>query len=198
LLTEQTISKSVSIQSPITGYVAKVNVNVGKYVNPIDVIFELIDPSDIHLNLKVYEKDLSKIAIGQSLMAYTNHEPTKLHQCNIILIGQELSAERSTSVHCHFKKYDKALLPGMYMNAEIEVKSHDVFVLPQAAIVSFEGNDYVFKQLAGNQFEIIAVKLGEKERGLVAITNYEALLNQTIVEKGAYTLLMKMKNSAEE
>jgi hypothetical protein len=38
--------------------VSKVNVNIGKYVNPSDVLFELINPDDIHLNLKVYEKIL--------------------------------------------------------------------------------------------------------------------------------------------
>jgi cobalt-zinc-cadmium efflux system membrane fusion protein len=38
-----------------------VNVNIGKYVNPSDVLFEFINPDDIHLNLKVYEKDLENL-----------------------------------------------------------------------------------------------------------------------------------------
>ena len=50
------ISKSVNIYSPIDGFVSKVNVNIGKYVNPADILFELINPDDIHLNLKVFEK----------------------------------------------------------------------------------------------------------------------------------------------
>ena len=32
----------------------KVNVNIGKYVNPSDILFELINPEDIHLNLTVF------------------------------------------------------------------------------------------------------------------------------------------------
>jgi cobalt-zinc-cadmium efflux system membrane fusion protein len=52
------ITKSVPVYSSINGFVSKVNVNIGKYVNPSDVLFELINPDDIHLNLKVYEKDL--------------------------------------------------------------------------------------------------------------------------------------------
>ena len=55
-LSEKNISKSVNIYAPITGFVSKVNVNIGKYVNPADVLFELINPTDIHLNLKIFGK----------------------------------------------------------------------------------------------------------------------------------------------
>jgi cobalt-zinc-cadmium efflux system membrane fusion protein len=55
------ITKSVPVYSSINGFVSKVNVNIGKYVNPSDVLFELINPDDIHLNLKVYEKDLQNL-----------------------------------------------------------------------------------------------------------------------------------------
>ena len=50
-ISETNISKSVNIVSPINGFVAKVNVNIGKYVSPTDVLFELINPLDVHLNL---------------------------------------------------------------------------------------------------------------------------------------------------
>uniref|UniRef100_UPI001C2EFBAC efflux RND transporter periplasmic adaptor subunit n=1 Tax=Mucilaginibacter humi TaxID=2732510 RepID=UPI001C2EFBAC len=46
------ISRSVNIYSPITGFVSKVNVNIGKYVSPTEVLFELVNPTDIHRHLK--------------------------------------------------------------------------------------------------------------------------------------------------
>src|SRR5690606_17995829 len=60
-LSENTIIKNAPLYSQINGFVSKVNVNIGKYVSPSEVLFELIDPSDIHLNLKVYEKDVNKL-----------------------------------------------------------------------------------------------------------------------------------------
>ena len=45
------ISRSINIYSPINGFVTAVNVNIGKYVNPSDVLFELVNPTDIHLAL---------------------------------------------------------------------------------------------------------------------------------------------------
>ena len=38
-LSEQNISKSITIKAPFDGFVSKVNVNIGKYVNPSDVVF---------------------------------------------------------------------------------------------------------------------------------------------------------------
>ena len=70
-------SRNVNLYSSIDGFVSRVNVNIGKYVNPSDVLFELINPEDIHLNLKVFEKDLSKLSIGQKLLAFNNNQPDK-------------------------------------------------------------------------------------------------------------------------
>ena len=52
------ISSKVNILSPIDGYVSKVNVNVGKYLSPNDILFELINPDDIHLNIQIKLNDL--------------------------------------------------------------------------------------------------------------------------------------------
>lgn len=198
-LSEKTISKSVNIYAPINGFVSKVDVNIGKYVNPADVLFELINPSDIHLNLKIFEKDITKLSIGQKLMAYTNNQPDKKHLCEIILISKDLSAdEHSAEVHCHFENYDKNLLPGMYMNADIDIKSNNVLALPKESIVNFEGKEYVFVIVGENQFQMTEVKTGNSENGFIEILDNESLSENSIVTKGAYTLLMKLKNKADE
>jgi membrane fusion protein, heavy metal efflux system len=194
------ISKSISIPSPISGFVSKVNVNIGKYVNPSDVLFEIIDPSDIHLALTIFEKDVNKLFIGQKLIAYTNTNPEKKYNCKIILIGKDFSNDRSVEVHCHFENYDKSLVPGMYMNAEIEVKSDSVFALPSDAIVNYENKQYAFISKGNNQFEIREVKTGNSENGFteIILDDNQNLKDDSLVTKGAYTLLMKMKNTSDE
>ena len=192
------ISRSINIYSPINGYVSAVNVNTGKYVNPSDVLFELVNPTDIHLALSVFEKDLDKLFIGQKLMAYTNSQPEKKYPCEIILISKNLTDNRTAEVHCHFELYDKTLLPGMFMNADIEIKSNDVTTLPNEALVRYENKQYVFIATGGSQFEMIEVEAGDSENGFTAITIDKKLSNETFVIKGAYNLLMKMKNTAGE
>jgi cobalt-zinc-cadmium efflux system membrane fusion protein len=199
-LNESNLSRSINVYSSIDGFVSKVNVNIGKYVNPSDVLFELINPEDIHLNLAVFEKDLDKLSIGQKLLAFNNNQPDKKHPCEIILISQDLSADRSADVHCHFEDYDKTLLPGMYMNAEVEIKLQNALSINEDAIVSHEGKDYVFVEKGNRQFEIVEVKKGVTENGFSEITTLDGkdMLNASIVTKGAYALLMQLKNKSEE
>lgn len=193
----KSISKSINIYSPINGYISKVNVNIGKYVSPSDVLFEIVDPSDIHLALTVFEKDINQLTIGQSVLAYTNTNPEKKYSCEIILIGKEFTENRSAEIHCHFTKYDKVLLPGMYMNAEIELNNKQSNVLPSDAIVNYENKNYVFVSKANKQFEMKEVSIGTTENGFVEVISADNLIEATIVIKGAYSLLMKMKNLEE-
>lgn len=197
-LTENNLSKSIRLTAPFDGFVSKVNVNIGKYVNPTDVLFELVDPKDIHLNLKVFEKDLIQLNVGQKLYAYSNSQPDKKFKCEIILISQDITSDRTAEVHCHFEKYDKTLLPGMYMNAEIDLKNKVSLAVEEKAVVNFEGASYLFIKTGKSTFEMREVKLGNAENGWVEVINKEQFMNQNIVTDGAYTLLMSLKNESEE
>jgi membrane fusion protein, heavy metal efflux system len=192
------ISRTINLHSPINGYVSAVNVNIGKYVNPSDVLFELVNPSNIHLALMVFEKDLDKLFIGQKLVAYTNNDPEKKYPCEIILISKNLSDERSAEIHCHFEQYDKTLIPGMFMNADIEIKSNKAKVLPEDAIVRYENKQYVFIDRGNSQFEMMEIKAGNSENGFTEVLVDDKAANEKFVVKGAYAVLMKMKNTADE
>lgn len=192
------ISRSINIYSPINGFVSAVNVNIGKYVNPSDVLFELVNPDDIHLALTVFEKDINKLYIGQKVYAHTNTDVAKKYPCSIILISKSLSKDRSTEVHCHFEQYDKSLLPGMYMNADIEVTSSLADAVPDDAVVRFENRQYVFVTKGAGRYEMREVQTGASENGFTAIRDAASFSGQQIVTKGAYSLLMAMKNTSDE
>lgn len=198
-LTENNISKSVNIHSPIDGYVTKVNVNIGKYISPTEIMFELVNPTDIHLALKVFEKDLPKLFIGQELIAFTNNNPNKKYDCEVLLMGKDINADGYTDVHCHFEQYDKVLIPGTYMNAEIKVKNRQAIVLPADAVVRHDGKHFIFKEVAKQKYAMLEVEVGETENGLTELMVPETMLKESgkYVIKGAYTLLMMLKNEAE-
>jgi len=197
-LDENNLSRTINLFAPINGFVSSVNVNIGKYVNPSDVLFELINPEDIHLILTVFEKDIQLITIGQKLLAYTNYDVSKKFPCEILLISQNLNSDRSVDVHCHFDSFDKRLIPGMYMNAEIEYNTNDALVLPDDAIVNFESKNYVFISKSATDFEMKEVTIGESENGFTQLLNADFIKNKNVVVKNAYNLLMTLKNRAEE
>jgi len=191
------ISRRVNIHSPISGYVSRVNVNIGKYLSPTEVLFDLINPSDIHLALKVFEKDLDKIRKGQQVLAFTNSRPERKLACEVILVGKDLSAERTAEVHCHFQQYEPDLLPGTFMNAELAVESRQATVLPDDAIVSFEGKEYIF--IPGKDgFTMTEVQTGNSENGVTEILAPADLRRTHCVTKGAYSLLMFLKNKSDQ
>ncbi|WP_300674760.1 efflux RND transporter periplasmic adaptor subunit [Soonwooa sp.] len=197
-VTSSNIKRSIPVYSSINGFVSKVNVNIGKYVTPSDILFELINPNDIHLNLKVYEKDLQLLKTGQRFVAFTNSEPNKKFYGEILLTSKDVGPDGIADVHCHFENYDHSLIPGMYMNAVIETQNAFVDALPEDSIVSFEGKDYVFVEVKKQTYKLTPVQLGESENGFVKVQNASDFKGKKIVTKNAYTLLMKLKNTEEE
>lgn len=197
-LNANNISKSVNILSPIDGFVSKVNVNIGKYTSPTDVLFELVNPKDIHLALDVFEKDVNQLAIGQKVITYTTDKPDKKYEAEIILISKNLNEDRMASVHCHFEKFDATLLPGMFMNAEVEITNNKGLTVKDEAVVRWQNMHYVFLSQGNNAFKMVPVTLGNANAGMQQISATGISANTNIVTKNAYALLMKLKNSAEE
>jgi len=192
------ISRTVPLSAPFDGYVSRVLVNTGKYIGPSEVLFELVNPQDLHLQLKVFEKDLGALRTGQPLVAYTNSNPGKKYEGQIILIGKNLSEDRALEVHAHLKQYDELLIPGLYMNAEIEIPGSPVPSLPDECLLTYEGQHYVFQKLDKDRFELLEVQTGSTGNGWTEIKNPEKLKDASIVQSGAYTLLMALKNKGTE
>lgn len=198
-LTENNISKSVTLRSPINGFVSKVNVNIGKYVTATDVLFELINPEDIHAALTVFEKDLAKVSIGQKVKVSFVDDPSTEYECEIILVTRNVDENRSALVHCHFESQPKNLVPGMFLNAGIMINNASVLTVPEDAVVRYENKHFVFEVTGKNEFRLLEVVPGERENGRIAVSSKAAdLATTTIVTANAYAVLSKMKNTAEE
>ena len=194
-LNENNISRAINFNAPINGYVTKVNVNIGKYVTPTDILFEIIDPSDLHLRLIVYENDATNLKVGNKVSFYTNNDIRKKYLAKVAVINPNINEDRTTDVHCHLENESVRLYPGTSANAEIELNDAKVNALPEEAIVKWQNKPFVFVKTEANTFKMIPVELGVITNGFVEIkTN---LSKQEIVTTNAYTLLMQLKNSAD-
>jgi cobalt-zinc-cadmium efflux system membrane fusion protein len=198
-LNESTISRSVPIYSPISGFVSKVNINIGKYVNAADVLFELINPDDIHAALTVFEKDLGKVQPKQKVMVTFVDDPSTEYECEVLLVTKNVDDNRSALVHCHFEKRPKQLLPGMFLNARIKVNNAEVTAVPEAAVVRYGNDEFLLESKEGNSFSLLPVQTGMKENGMVEVAAQTGDLNgKTVIVKNAYAVLSQIKNPGEE
>ena len=194
-LTEHSISRTVRLLSPINGYVKGVQVNTGKYINPSDVVMELINPNDIHISLTVFENDASHLKKGQKVTWFTNDNPGEKRTATIELITPAIGDDRSTEVHCHPDGNTTGLLPGTFVVAEIETGGVSGTSLPDEAIVKWENKNYVFAEAGKDRYQMIAVETGMSTGGHTQIKT--PLPAGRIVTRNAYTLLMKLKNEGE-
>jgi cobalt-zinc-cadmium efflux system membrane fusion protein len=198
-LTEEKISRNAAIRSPINGYVSKVNVNPGKFVQPADVLFELINPDDIHAALTVFEKDLRKVSIGQRVSISFVDEPEKGYPGEIILVNRNVDESRSAIAHCHFLSHPAHLLPGMFLNATIAVKTEQISAVPEGALLRRADKEYVFVQIAPQTFRLTEVTSGTRSNGQVAITSDTGqLAGKQIVTGNAFSVLSALLNTGEE
>ncbi|MFF5384193.1 efflux RND transporter periplasmic adaptor subunit [Pedobacter suwonensis] len=219
-LNEGNIRSQINIYSPISGYVTKVNVNTGKFVAPNDVMFEIVNSSNLHVELNVFEKDAQLVKKGQKVVFSLTNDSTQ-RTAVVQLVGGEITADKTVTVHA-IAQGSNGFIPGTYLKAFIETGAVKVMTLPAAAVVDFEGKKYIFvnndadskgkavkpvkedAQGAENSgpsyhFEMVEVSTGITDGGYLEV-NVPAGRDFTgkVVLKGTYDLLSKMKNSEEE
>jgi cobalt-zinc-cadmium efflux system membrane fusion protein len=205
-LHEDDITRAVAVVSPIAGYVKAVNVNVGKYVAPTDVLFEIVNSDKLYLELTLFEKDADKVSAGQKIRFFINNE-TEQHDAVIYQTGKSVNADKTFKVYAIVDGKCKNVLPGMYVNAIVEASTDSVTALPSEAIVSFDDKDYIFvfeknKEENGKPFteyRMVEIQTGVTDDGFTEVILPKEIDIKTakIVIKGAYNLLSAKKNAGE-
>jgi cobalt-zinc-cadmium efflux system membrane fusion protein len=197
-LSYDNIRSTINLYAPLNAYVTVVNVNIGQYVNTAEAIFKLVNLEHLHAELQIFERDIHAISIGQKIKFQTANENT-VRTGTVHLIGKEISTDRTVRVHCHLDKEDENLLPGMYITATVETGTQETDVLPVNAVLSFEGEDFVFLQQKNNQFRLTPIKTGQSTAEYIAVTLPDGFDKELpIVTGGAFNLLGMLKNTQEE
>ncbi|MBL0315298.1 MAG: efflux RND transporter periplasmic adaptor subunit [Flavobacteriales bacterium] len=198
-LNEENISRMLPLKAPISGYVSDLKTKIGQYVNPTDIILSITNNTRPFLILRVFEKDISSLKSGQKVQANSSAFPEQIFSCSIVSIGRELDQNRSVDVVCTFDNTTNDLRPGLYFTGETEVQLKDGLLVPSEAVVHYENKNYIFVTTGQRAFLMTEVELiGEHEQQsaiqLLSPTTTDSI---QIAGRGAYSILMKMKNSEE-
>ncbi len=196
---------NISLRATIGGYVTEVNAKLGSTIPEGQTIFSIVDNSKMHVDLLVYEKDLSKVSIGQRVrFILTNQSDTEIGG-EIYNIGKSFANEtKSVAVHADIDDNNSNLIPGMYINALIDIGSATVKALPEEAIVLAEGRNFIFiiaeDDLSNDDdqfaFKRIEVKTGASQLGFVEVILLEEVPpGHKIVIKGAYYVQSHLQKS---
>ena len=196
-LTDTTIQTTIGILAPISGYVTSVNASTGMFLSPGDIAVTLVNTDHIHIELSVYESDLSRISIGQNVRFKVQSDLSAWHDASIYLINRVIEgSKRTVMVHCHLEDESLArnLTPGMFVEAEIVTRQDSIPALPEEAVVKMENKSWVLVWKGNadksSSFERREVTVGSEYKGFYPFLNANDFTPETIfLTRGAFGLM---------
>ncbi|MGL6125941.1 efflux RND transporter periplasmic adaptor subunit [Chryseobacterium artocarpi] len=191
------IRSKINIYAPFSGFVSKILVNNGQYINPADTLFELINPTGLLLELKVFENDVNDVKVGQEILVYNNQNLDLKSNAKIVSLVPSIENGGSATAIAKLSTTNTEFVKGMYINAEVNISCRYTQGLPNDAVVAFENKNYVFEDIGKSKYKMIPVVTGISDDQFTEILKADFLKDKKIVQKGAYSLLMMLKNKAE-
>ncbi len=184
-LEEGHIQPDVALRAPITGFVTAVNHHRGQFVEPREVSFHIVDLSDLHLHLNVFETDVAKVRKGQLIRFRLAGGGGETFLGEISLISPQGSEDmRTFDVHGHIEDNNDMFRPGMFVEAEIVLSRDSLYALPETAVVTRNGKSFVVWKSDGG-YRVDDIDTGVAMDGWVEIRNHNAFKDREIVVEGA-------------
>jgi cobalt-zinc-cadmium efflux system membrane fusion protein len=144
-INSENLRSTFVITSPIDGAISHISVNIGSYVDANTSIAEIVDHKQLHLDLFVYEKDLQKVKVGQTIHFTLTNNPGKEYDADIYAISNTFEKNsKAIAVHALVKGDKQGLIDGMSITALVSLEHATVDAVPSDAIVNHEGHDYIF------------------------------------------------------
>ncbi len=202
-LDEGKIESTIHVYAPISGFISKVNITRGMFVHPADIAVEIVDTEHMHVELKIFERDIMFIRKGLPLTFTVPGSDNHVFTGDVYLVGKTIEGQsRTINVHGHIhnEKNIDNLLPGMYVEAAIAVSSDSRKVLPSQAVVATAEGYYVLVQTSKNNSEYSfnrkEIKRGEFNDQWTEILNASDFnASDIFLIKGAFNLI---QDSTEE
>lgn len=218
------IINAIALKAPISGYISHLNVSLGAYVEPNKELFDVTDNSKLIASLKIYEKDVVRVRVGQKVYISLPNQSLPATEGKIYTIGKSVDSETKTiSVRAEIKPNQQHnLMPGMFVNGSIIVTDKASKAIPSEAIIRTGQKQFIFmatdpwcanpntngmvqnvslaktimpQDSVSLSYKMVEVKTNSSGDGYVGITPVEELSNLNImVVKGAYFLMSQLKS----
>ena len=184
------IVRSIALRSPIGGVVKTTRTNIGKSVAAGETLFEVINQTGARLVLKVFEKDLNRVKIGQKV-EFENGTAT------ITSLGNNFDPT-SRTVDAYAQINSTRLLAGQYVNGKLVASPRQAETLPETAVVRTGETAHVFVKTPQGVYQPVEVKTGATQDAFVEVI-FTQKPTLPIVITGAQTLQAELtKGEGEE
>lgn len=178
-----------TLTSPIAGVVTQRNVTIGRLVDREDLLFEIVDPSTMWLDLDVPESDLPLVAAGQSATVTLDGVPGRELTGVLSYVAPAIDRQTRTAVaRIPMKNDDGLLRANQFGRARIAVSDPRLALLvPRAAVQRARGVSLVFVRVAEDAYEARRVSVGPASGELVSVSGRLAA-GEDVVTEGSFLL----------
>ena len=155
------ITSFAVICSPIAGDIIRINADISRFIQPSDVVAEIIDTQQLQLFLSVFEKDVVSIHPGQKVIFSLPESSTQTFDAAVSIVGRAIDPTNRTAVVQARPTNDvqAVLLSGMYIDAGIVTASKSVWALPMDALITEEEGYFVLLLQSSDDREYIFQKM---------------------------------------
>lgn len=192
-LTGENIRSVISVPSPLTGYVTRINATKGMYLNPSDVAITVTNTDDLHIELKIFEKDLPMVKMGQPINVRLQNDMNKVYQGKVHLVNKAINIQdRTVTIHGDLVNEAEAKLfaPGMYIEGKILTTTSEHPALPVEAVANIDNDYFALVKENGTTFKRVLIKVGPTNNGFIQILNSDDFKPDTeFLTKGAFNLI---------
>ena len=195
-LSPATMRSKISITSPIAGFVEEVLAVPGQFLPSAAKALTLMSKEHIHVELVLFEKDASKVHIGQVVEFTSPDRPDEVLKAKIKVVGKSINAQRQINVHADLidEKEEAKLTPGMFLQARIQLDPQRSLAVPEESIIEVGEEHYILvqklKSVGAFTLQKIKVTPGAKGKHYQAIATDVALDSTAVVLiKGGFNLL---------
>ena len=165
-------SGEVTITAPIAGTIVDLKTTKGESRQDAGTpIMSIVDSQAVLATANIFEKDLSKVEIGQQVRLSVEGLPKQEFVGRVKTIGAVVSGEnRVIPVQAEIDNSNGRLKPGMFAKIQVVTgqSAATSVMVPQSAVVEANGKKLVFVQ-NGEQFEPTDVEVGQTIGDLVEV-----------------------------
>jgi len=162
--------RTLTIYSPVSGYVVQKMALQGMKVMPGEKLFDVADLSTLWILADIYELDIFLVKPGQSAKITLSYSPDKEFFSRIDYIYPAISpTTRTAKVRFEIPNYGGRLKPQMFTNIEIRIDLGKKLAIPDDAVIDTGTRRVVYVDKGDGYFEPREIKLGVRAEGLSEI-----------------------------
>lgn len=189
--------RTFPVRSLVLGTVAHADLAVGKVVEPLEHLFEVVDLSSVWVRIDVLEHDLHRVAVGQPVEVRLTAYPGEVFRATVAVKG--VSLDPRTHLNAVWAELpnppgvEPRLLPGMSGEARLLLPGPAAATaVPDGAVAREGAEHYVLVEEAGavggSEYRRRSVQVGRRAGGWAEVRSGGLVPGDRVVVRGGHEL----------